>query len=59
LAAHNRIVESCAQGPRVLGGEPLDVNVMKFICKEFWTEVFRKQVSWVEESCARSGDERS
>ena len=22
----------------------LEVNVMKFICKEFWTEVFRKQI---------------
>lgn len=25
-------------------GAMLEVNVMKFVCKEFWTEVFRKQI---------------
>lgn len=26
------------------GDGVLEVNVMKFICKEFWTEIFRKQI---------------
>lgn len=39
-----RLAESCAQG-RVLGaGDALEVNVMKFICKEFWIEIFKKQI---------------
>lgn len=39
-----RLAESAAQN-RAIGGDPLDVNVMKFICKEFWIEIFKKQVS--------------
>lgn len=45
-----RLAESSAQA-RVLAGSAgpggdgvLEVNVMKFICKEFWTEIFRKQI---------------
>ncbi|EKU22923.1 transport protein particle bet3 containing protein, partial [Nannochloropsis gaditana CCMP526] len=38
-----RLAESIAQG-RVLAAESLEVNVMKFICKEFWIEIFKKQI---------------
>eukprot|EP00638_Chattonella_subsalsa_P008725 CAMPEP_0117747296 /NCGR_PEP_ID=MMETSP0947-20121206/8425_1 /TAXON_ID=44440 /ORGANISM="Chattonella subsalsa, Strain CCMP2191" /LENGTH=150 /DNA_ID=CAMNT_0005564719 /DNA_START=174 /DNA_END=626 /DNA_ORIENTATION=- len=36
-----RFLERCAQ-KRVLPSEPLEI--IKFICKDFWTEVFKKQV---------------
>ena len=38
-----RLAESSAQA-RVLAADALEVNVMKFICKEFWIEIFRKQI---------------
>jgi len=38
-----RLAESTAQG-RVLPADALEVNVMKFICKEFWIEIFKKQI---------------
>lgn len=41
--SHHRLAESASQN-RAIGGDPLDVNVMKFICKEFWIEIFKKQV---------------
>jgi len=45
-----RLAESSAQARMLAGvggsadGGMLEVNVMKFICKEFWTEIFRKQI---------------
>ncbi len=40
-----RLAESSAQA-RALNTDAaaLEVNVMKFICKEFWIEIFKKQV---------------
>ncbi len=38
-----RYVEKILSTQKLLGSEPLDV--VKFICKEFWEEVFKKKVS--------------
>lgn len=38
----DRYVESIAESKPVMS-DPLDV--IKFICKDLWTEVFKKQVS--------------
>jgi len=37
-----RLIEKVAANNKFIGSEPLDL--IKFICKEFWEEVFRKKV---------------
>jgi len=38
-----RLTEKIAAYQKFIGTEPLDL--VKFICKEFWEEVFKKKVS--------------
>lgn len=40
---HIRILEKISFNAKFIGTDPLDL--VKFICKEFWEEVFRKKVS--------------
>ena len=37
-----RYVEKIVAGSKYLGSEPLDL--VKFVCKEFWEAVFKKKV---------------
>jgi len=41
--AVSRILEKISFNAKFIGTDPLDL--VKFICKEFWEEVFRKKVN--------------
>lgn len=37
-----RLIERLTNGHKFIGSDPLDL--IKFICKEFWEEIFKKKV---------------
>jgi hypothetical protein len=38
------MIEKLGNNNKFIGSDPLDL--IKFICKEFWEEIFREKVSW-------------
>ena len=38
------MIEKLGNNNKFIGSDPLDL--IKFICKEFWEEIFRKKVGW-------------